>query len=167
MKITIYVFGFIAVAFAFYACNNQSTSESEGTELEVANDPESEKANAKAIREMEKMEKEASESSTTLAFDKEVHDFGQIKYETDNFCTFTVTNTGNKPLIIQDVQASCGCTTPEKPEAPIAPGKSDDIKVKFRPNSKSVEGKPVEKTITITANTPDKISVVKIKGIVS
>jgi hypothetical protein len=79
---------------------------------------------------------------------------------------FEVSNTGNHPLVISDVQASCGCTTPQKPEKPIPPGKSDVIKVHFKPSSKSVDGKPVEKTITVTANTEPKITVIRINAIV-
>ena len=165
MKKLVYSLGVLILAIQLTACDNNSTKESEGTEIEIA-DEESQKENAEAIREMERNEKELKANSTTLSFDKEVHDFGQIKLESENYCTFKVTNTGDKPLIIEDVQASCGCTTPEKPEGPIAPGKSDVIKVKFKPNSKSENGKPVEKTITVTANTEEQISVVKIKGIV-
>lgn len=165
MKKLVYSLSVLLLAIQFTACDNQSTKESEGTEIQIA-DEESQKANADAVKEMERIEKELKANSTTLSFDKEVHDFGQIKLESENYCTFKVTNTGDKPLVIEDVQASCGCTTPEKPEGPIAPGKSDVIKVKFKPNSKSVDGKPVEKTITVTANTEEQISVVKIKGIV-
>ena len=54
--------------------------------------------------------------STTLEFDKLKHDFGNVKSDTDNTTEFVVTNTGDKPLILEDVSASCGCTTPQKPE---------------------------------------------------
>ena len=95
-----------------------------------------------------------------------VHEFGKIKLNSENDCVFEVSNTGNHPLVISDVQASCGCTTPQKPEKPIPPGKSDVIKVHFKPSSKSVDGKPVEKTITVTANTEPKITVIRINAIV-
>ena len=64
-------------------------------------------------------------------------------------------NTGTKPLVVQDVQASCGCTVPEKPEKPILPGEEGLIKAKF--DSKGKPG-PQSKTLTVTANTmSDKI----------
>ena len=68
-----------------------------------------------------------------MRFDKIVYDYGKIIVDTDNKAFFTVTNTGDKPLIIENVSASCGCTTPKKPEKPIAPGKSDRIEVIFHP----------------------------------
>jgi Protein of unknown function (DUF1573) len=98
---------------------------------------------------------------TTFKFDKEEHFFGKIKLESENDCEFKVTNTGKQPLIIENVQASCGCTTPQKPDKPIPPGKSDVIKVHFKPSS---SGKGIEKTVTVTANTDPRISVVKIKA---
>ena len=44
---------------------------------------------------------------------------------------FEFTNTGNAPLIITNVQSTCGCTVPSKPKEPIMPGKSDKIEVKY------------------------------------
>jgi hypothetical protein len=113
--------------------------------------------------EMKALEEE-QKKLTTLKFNKLEHFFGAIKLESENDCEFLVTNTGKKPLVIENVQASCGCTTPQKPEKPIEPGKSDVIKVHFKPSS---EGKGVEKTVTVTANTEPRINVLKIKADVS
>jgi len=63
---------------------------------------------------------------------------------------FHFTNTGKEMLIIKEVAASCGCTVPEKPEAPIAPGKSGIIKATF--DSKSREGMN-HKVLSVYANT--------------
>ena len=60
-------------------------------------------------------------------------------------------NTGNKPLVIQGVTASCGCTIAEKPEQPVAPGATDLIKAKF--NSEGQHIGHVEKAVTVQANT--------------
>jgi hypothetical protein len=78
MKKLVYSLGVLLLAIQITACDNNSTKESEGTEIEIA-DEESQKENAEAIREMERKEKELKENSTSLSFDKEVHDFGQIK----------------------------------------------------------------------------------------
>jgi len=59
-------------------------------------------------------------------------------------------NTGNKPLIITNTSASCGCTVAEKPEAPIAPGNEGIIKAKFDSNGR--EGMQ-RKDVYVTANT--------------
>ncbi len=103
-------------------------------------------------------------SSTTLSFDKMKHDFGNVKSEVENTTEFIVTNTGNKPLIISDVSASCGCTMPQKPEGPISPGKSDVIKVAFK--SKPGQENEIKKTVTVTANTEEKIHLLEIRAFV-
>ena len=69
--------------------------------------------------------------------------------------TYRFKNTGDKPLIVQNVYASCGCTVPEKPEEPISPGKEGLIKAKFDSHGKSGTN---TKTLTVLANTSsDKI----------
>jgi hypothetical protein len=62
---------------------------------------------------------------------------------------FRFKNTGNKPLIITNASASCGCTVPEKPELPILPGDTSFIKVVF--NSKGRVGE-AHKTVRVTSN---------------
>jgi hypothetical protein len=64
--------------------------------------------------------------------------------------TFKFKNTGDKPLIISNAQGSCGCTVPDYPKEPVAPGASAEIKVKF--NSKGKKGQET-KFVTLTANT--------------
>ncbi len=102
--------------------------------------------------------------TTTLKFNKLSHDFGTVKEETDNKTVFTVTNTGKFPLIIDDVKASCGCTTPSKPTQPIAPGKSDKIEVVFHPNEGQLENQ--SKTVRVTANTEPKVTKLEISAFV-
>ena len=102
--------------------------------------------------------------TTTLKFDKLSHDFGTVKEESDNKTIFTVTNTGKFPLIIDDVKASCGCTTPSKPTKPIAPGKSDKIEVVFHPNRGQLNNQ--SKTVRVMANTNPKETMLKISAFV-
>ncbi|MDQ3682009.1 MAG: DUF1573 domain-containing protein [Bacteroidota bacterium] len=64
--------------------------------------------------------------------------------------TWHFKNTGNKPLIITNTSASCGCTVAEKPEAPVAPGNVGIIKAKFDSNGR--EGMQ-RKDVFVTANT--------------
>ena len=64
--------------------------------------------------------------------------------------SFTFTNTGKVPLIINDARSTCGCTVPEWPKEPIPPGESGEIEVHF--NTSNKPGEQV-KPITITANT--------------
>lgn len=109
-------------------------------------------------------EKEKAGNITTLKFDKVLHDFGDVESEVENTTSFIVTNTGDKPLIISDVSTTCGCTTPKKPEGPIAPGASDEIQVTFK--SKPSQKNEIKKTVTITANTPDRVHKVDIRAFV-
>ncbi len=109
-------------------------------------------------------ETNANVPTTSLKFDKLTHDFGKVKEETDNKTVFRVTNTGKFPLIIDDVKASCGCTTPSKPTKPIAPGKSDKIEVVFHPNEGQLNKQ--SKTVRVTANTEPKETVLKISAFV-
>jgi hypothetical protein len=109
-------------------------------------------------------EKEKLANLTTLEFDKVLHDFGDVESEVENVTSFMVKNTGDKPLIISDVSATCGCTTPKKPEAPIPPGQSDEIVVTFK--SKPSQKNEIKKTVTVIANTPDKVHKVDIRAFV-
>ena len=102
--------------------------------------------------QLEQKKRKALEASwTSLKFDKEVHDFGKVKADTDCFADVRVINTGDKPLIVSNVYASCGCTMPRRPKGPIAPGQSDIIQVKF--HSKPGQLNEVTKTVTVEANT--------------
>lgn len=71
-----------------------------------------------------------------LTLEKTTHDFGDI-YQGDVVeQVFKFTNTGNQPLIITNIQTSCGCTTPEWPRNPIMPGGKGEIKVGFNSTGK-------------------------------
>lgn len=119
---------------------------------------------AKVREEEKEKERILNESSTSLSFDKIVHNFGEVKEDVSNSTNFKVTNTGDKPLIIESVEASCGCTTPQKPEKPILPGQSDIITVAFKPNAGQVGEQ--SKTVTVTANTKEKVHKLEIKAFV-
>lgn len=86
-------------------------------------------------------------------------DFGKIPQGRPVTHNFEVINKGNKPLLIENVEASCGCTTPEWNQAPIAPGATSVIKVGF---NASAEGK-FQKQITIYYGS-DKVKGLTISG---
>lgn len=79
-----------------------------------------------------------------------VYDFGNMVEGDTVEHVFTFTNTGEFPLIINNITASCGCTTPEWPREPVMPGQKSTVKVRF--NSRGKMGQQ-NKTITIFANT--------------
>ena len=165
MKITYFLVSILLLA----SCSSENYSKKDGKLVStvVANE-ENEAELKKELSEVEKEEKERLESEasniTTMSFDKIEHDFGKVKVDTDNKTVFYVTNTGKKPLIIEGVSASCGCTTPTKPEQAIQPGKKDKIEVVFHP--KPGQLKEQSKTVTVTANTDPKMVVLNIKAFV-
>jgi hypothetical protein len=77
--------------------------------------------------------------------------------------TFTLKNTGTQPLIIQMVNASCGCTVPEWEKQPIAAGKSTEIKVKITPEKSEY----FNKTVTVHCNTEEGQILLKVTGMVN
>ncbi|MBI2258773.1 MAG: DUF1573 domain-containing protein [Flavobacteriia bacterium] len=155
------------IIVTFYSCNN-SEKKSEKIESAIAARGQSEKELQETLKQFQEEEKkrieEEKRSSTTMKFDKLRHDFGNVKPDSENSCKFKVTNTGKNPLIIENVSASCGCTTPHKPEKPIPPGASDFIEVGFHP--KPGQENEIIKTVTVTANTIPKISEISIRAFV-
>jgi len=102
-------------------------------------------------------------SAQTITFDKTTFDYGNVKPSSDGVRFFTVTNTGDKPLVLSNVKASCGCTTPEFSTDPIMPGKSAKIKVGY---NTAING-GFNKMIEVFSNDPaNSRSVIYIKGTV-
>lgn len=100
-----------------------------------------------------------SEKPTEMTFAEKSHDFGTIKQGDKVAHIFTFKNTGDHDLIISRAVGSCGCTVPEYPKEPIAPGKSGTMKVSFNSTGKSGQQ---HKTVTITANVPNYAEVLEI-----
>lgn len=96
-----------------------------------------------------------------IQFEENLHDFGTIKDGDVVEHVFSFVNNGEAPLIISDAKATCGCTVPEWPKAPIAVGESGQIKVRF--NSKNKPGVQ-NKTVTLTTNTWPTTQRVQIKA---
>jgi hypothetical protein len=94
-------------------------------------------------------------------FEKEVHDFGNVKEGVQAEYTFKFTNTGKEPLVITNVQASCGCTTPKWTKEPVKPGDVGTVTAIY--NSKGRPG-TFNKAITITSNAKTAQKVLFIKG---
>jgi hypothetical protein len=92
---------------------------------------------------------QADENKATLTFDKNIHDFGDINQGDVVSHSFKFKNTGKSPLILTNVQVTCGCTAPKWPKEPIMPGKTAVIEVSF--NSAGKMGKQ-NKVITVTSN---------------
>ncbi|SRR5690606_12290665 len=93
----------------------------------------------------EKAQKEQKKNGAVITWEKQTHDFGDIIQGDKVEHTFHFTNTGNEPLIITNVQTSCGCTTPKGwPRDPIPPGGSGELTVSFSSAGKmGMQNKPV------------------------
>ena len=104
---------------------------------------------------------------TSIQFDETTYDYGTVKDGDKVKHIYKFKNTGKTPLIISDAKGSCGCTVPDWPREPIAPGKTGEIKVEFDSKNKGTEeGSNQSKRVTITANTDPVQTYLTIKGIV-
>lgn len=103
-----------------------------------------------AEKEAQASEVADPETAPKLEFEHKSYDFGDIPAGAKVEHYFKFTNTGKSPLIIKDGKGSCGCTVPEFPKEPIAPGAMDSIKVSF--DAGKFQGKQT-KTVTLTTNT--------------
>ncbi len=105
--------------------------------------------------------KEVPANGAKIRFEQMEHQYGTIQKGGNGDCEFTFWNDGNEPLILQNVKASCGCTTPSYTQKPVMPGESGTIKVHY--NTNNVGG--FSKTVTVTSNAVDNPRVVlRIKG---
>jgi len=103
----------------------------------------------------------AQTKDANISFNKEIHDFGKIK-ESDGPVTvnFEFTNTGSLPLMIKQVHASCGCTSPNWSKAPVLPGKKGFVSATYNPKNRPG---PFSKTVSVVSNatTPNKVLTIK------
>ncbi len=101
--------------------------------------------------------------TTMIRFDQEDYNFGKVTQGQIVEHSFEFTNVGKEPLIISECHASCGCTVPEWPRDPIAPGQKSKITTKFNTAGKSGEQK---KVVTVTANTEPFETYISVSGYV-
>ncbi|MEO6316627.1 MAG: DUF1573 domain-containing protein [Chitinophagaceae bacterium] len=95
-------------------------------------------------------EKKDTADLTTMQWIDSVKDYGKIAEGQKLEVSFRFRNTGKKPLVIEGVHPSCGCTVADPPKEPIAPGAEGEIKGSFDSNGKSGQQ---HKTISVSANT--------------
>ncbi len=133
----------VIAVLGFTSCKENASSKINASNVEVA-----------AERD------QASKNLPVMQFEKSEHDFGTIEQGTPQETVFKFTNTGNAPLIITDAKSTCGCTVPEKPEAPVAPGETSELLVRFNGQGNG----QVTKNITVTANTAKGSEIIRIKA---
>jgi hypothetical protein len=99
-------------------------------------------------------------TNDSIIFVKTLHDYGTIEQGGNGICEFKFTNKGKVPLILSNVQTSCGCTVPEWPKEPVLPGKTGVIKVKYDTNKLGA----ISRTITVISNAKNSVVTLTIKG---
>ena len=98
-----------------------------------------------------------------ISFDKLTHNFGTFSESNPKVtCTFTFTNVGEQPLVINQAIASCGCTVPEYTKDPIKPGEKGEIKVTY--NGAGKFPGHFQKSITVRTNGSVEITRLSIEG---
>ncbi|MFD2513897.1 DUF1573 domain-containing protein [Pontibacter locisalis] len=161
MKKNLILAASFAVAIFAAGCDNKTGEDEVITETEMAAQP--------AVQPIENpnvattTEVAAPADAPVISFAETTYDFGTVKQGEVVEHTFEFTNTGKSPLIIESASASCGCTVPESPKEPIAPGETGKIKVQFDSKGKVGQQSPV---VTVRANTVPNITQVTLKGTV-
>ena len=135
----------LVAALAFTGCKDNASEKIKGENVEMA-------ANRDAN----------ATSFPTLEFEESEYDFGNIERGTNVEHVFKFKNTGEAPLVIVDATSTCGCTVPSFPDAPIAPGETGELLVKYNGSGM----KAVTKIVTIKANTEKGTETVKITAFV-
>ncbi len=130
-----YIALFSMSAFSFFSCKNENTKPADA---------------AVAVDQKSITPSIDTTNYTTIQWLDSVQQFGNVTDGEKVLISFHFKNTGSKPLVISNVTAGCGCTVPEKPEAPIQPGEQGIIKAEF--NSSGRVGQ-VSKNVTVTCNT--------------
>lgn len=132
----------LALAAFFVSCNNDTKESSLSDTINTTTE-------------------QSSGGAAVISFTKDIYEFGKIKEGEKVSYDFEFENTGSAPLIIKNAEASCGCTVPEIPTKPIAPGETGKIGVIFNSSGKSGLQ---DRVITITANTVPEIVQIHLIG---
>lgn len=149
MKKTL-IFALVAASFAIASCGGGEHKDGTISTETINNPTTAEGGEVQTTGDVAKFE-----------FEKDVHDFGEIMQGEKVAYSFKFKNTGNADLVITSARGSCGCTVPEYPKDPIAPGKEGKIDVIFDSTGKSGQQ---NKKVTIVANTLPSTTVLAING---
>lgn len=104
---------------------------------------------------------QANQKPDNMKFNKTVHDYGNIKYSSDDgIYDFVFENTSDKPIVLTNVKSSCGCTVPQWSKKPVMPGETSIIKVQY---NTTIPGK-FSKSVTVYSNAKNSPVKLQIKG---
>lgn len=105
----------------------------------------------------------SAQKQAEIKFDKKTHNFGTFSEKNAvQKCTFTFTNVGDAPLVINQAVASCGCTDPQYTKSPIAPGGKGTIEVTYNGTGK-IPGH-FKKVITVRTNGVTEMTRLYVEG---
>ncbi|WP_439128819.1 DUF1573 domain-containing protein [Polaribacter sp.] len=107
---------------------------------------------------------EIKKGTASISVDEKVYDFGTVNEGEIVEKIFNITNSGKTDLVITDAQVTCGCTVPQWPKAPIKPGETKEVKVRFNTAGK---GNRQRKDITLVTNTESGREILTLKGMVT
>lgn len=166
MKKNVILFAALALAVVFTACKNEgSTSETETTPA-TSNTESTGPTSATDVPAAGDVEVPVG-PTTTIEFESSTYDFGTIQEGEKVQYAYKFKNTGSEPLVISNAKGSCGCTVPNWPREPIAPGGTGEIMVEFDSKGKGKEGGQKQtKRVTVTANTDPANTFLTITGTV-
>ena len=133
---------FVLILIVFNACENKQRTDNQ------------------TIEDKQKVLQPTKDKFPVMVIDTPSVDLGTLMQGDTIMHVYNFKNTGNMPLVLSNVNASCGCTTPSYSKDPVAPGEKGFITVKF--NSKGKEGK-LNKTVTAYANTKPAENTVSFK----
>jgi hypothetical protein len=138
---------FLALFFASLILTACDDGKKDGLSTDLVNNP--------------KSASQPSDKEAGITFDKTEYDFGTILQGEVVTYSFHFTNSGNVPLLISNVNTSCGCTVGDFPREPIAPGKEGSIKATY--DSKGHHGFQ-SRSLTVVANTNPNQTVLRLKA---
>ena len=147
-KITI-LFAFIITASVFVSCADSNAK----TKINKGN-----------LDEAKSRDLEIKKGTASITVEKSEYDFGTVNEGDVVSKTFLVTNSGKIDLVITDAKVTCGCTVPAWPKAPIKPGETKEVKVKFNTAGKRNRQR---KDITLITNTESGREILTLKGMVT
>ncbi len=101
-------------------------------------------------------------AQAVIKFEKNTHSFGQFPQDTVMTCKFKFMNTGDKPLVIHQAFASCGCTVADFTKTPIEPGKTGEVSVSY--DGKNQFPGVFKKSVTVRSNASNAMARIFIEG---
>jgi len=139
----------LMVAFSFTSCKSKTENSNAAVSTDLVNNPATAEGNVDA------------ENIPVMELEKENHEFGKITEGEKVSYSFKFKNSGKADLIISDAKGSCGCTVPQWPKNPIAPGEGGLIEVTF--DSRGKAGMQ-SKTVTLITNAIPNTKIITISG---